>query len=164
MTRRRNPRVRSADQLDLLLDYQPPKNPLQAFPSEKVRAASLAASIARAVSVSLKECGRSRDQVAQEMSAYLGEAISENMLNAYASEARAEHIINVVRFVALIHATRDRRLLELVAERFDWAVVDRRDVLAIETAELEERKAKANRWFDREISWRRRQIKTGGGL
>jgi len=65
------------------------------------------------------------------MSAYLGEDVSENMLNAYASEARDEHIISLVRLIALIHATRDRRPLELIASMFGWAVIERRHLPAI---------------------------------
>ncbi|MBB4018201.1 hypothetical protein GGR16_003235 [Chelatococcus caeni] len=158
MTRRRNPRIRNPDQLDLL--GWVPSEPVKSFPVEKVRAASLASSLARAMSLTLKECGKPRGAVAEAMSAYLGEAVSENMLNAYASEAREEHIINIVRFVALIHATRDRRLLELIASMFDWAVIERRYLPAIELAERMEKRAE----MDREIDAVRRQLKTGGVL
>ncbi|MBX3545554.1 DNA transposition protein [Chelatococcus sp.] len=154
--RRRQPRP--ADQLDLL--GWAPSEPVQAFPPEKVRAASLASSIARAVSLSLKECGRTRDQVADDMGAYLGETVSSHMLNAYASEAREEHIINVVRFIALVHATRDRRLLELIASMFGWTVIERRYLPAIELAERLEKRAE----MDRGIEAVRRSLKTGGVL
>ena len=150
--RRRSPR----EQLDLL-DWQP-SSPIVAFAPERVRAASLAKTLSKAVSEALKSHGGSRADVARKMSDYLDEAVGENMLNAYSSEARDEHIINVVRFIGLIHVTRDRRLLELIAALFDWAVIERRHLPAIELAELMESRAE----LDREVEFRRRLLKTGG--
>lgn len=151
-------RPRHPDQLDLL--GWEPSQPVTAYEPHTVRAASLAASISKAVSQSLKQCGRSREQVAERMSAYLSEQVSKPMLDAYASEARGEHIINVVRFVALIEATGDRRLLNLIAELFGWAVIEQRYLPAIELAERMEKRAE----MDREIDAARRQLKRGGVL
>ncbi|GLK85723.1 DNA transposition protein [Ancylobacter defluvii] len=153
MSRRRHP-----DQLDLL--GWEPSEPVRAFEAHTVRAASLAASISKAVSQSLKQCALSREKVAARMSEYLDEAVSKPMLDAYASEARGEHIINVVRFIALIEATGDRRLLEFIASQFDWAVIERRYLPAIELAERLEKRAE----MDREIEANRRQLKRGGVL
>ncbi|QIB34783.1 DNA transposition protein [Ancylobacter pratisalsi] len=149
-------RTRHPDQFDLL--GWEPSQPVVAFDPRTVRAASLAASISKAVSQSLK--GRQREQIAERMSAYLDEQVSEHMLNAYASEARGEHIINVVRFIALVEATGDRRLLEFIAELFDWAVIERRYLPAIELAERLEKRAE----MDRDIEAARRQLKRGGVL
>lgn len=146
-------RPRNPDQLDLL--GWAPSEPVVAFDPRTVRAASLAASISKAVSQSLKSCGRPREQVAERMSDYLAEQVSKTMLDAYASEARGEHIINVVRFIALIEATGDRRLLEFIAELFGWAVIERRYLPAIELAERLERRAE----MDREIDAARRLLK-----
>lgn len=132
MTRRRP----HPDQIDLLA--WSPGNPVAAFAPQDIRAASLAASIAKAVSASLKMPGISREQIAERMSTYLGEQVSENMLNAYASEARAEHIINVVRFIALIDATGDRRLLQMIAEQFGWDVIDQKYRRIIRRAQRDE--------------------------
>lgn len=147
------------DQLDLLTDWQPSQT-VAAFAPETVRGASLAVSLSKAVSHALKASGRSRQDAARLMSDYLDEPVSEAMLNAYASEARSEHIINVVRFVALLHVTRDRRLLELIAEMFGWAVVERRFLPAIEMAEAMEARAR----LDREIDARRYALKKNGVL
>ncbi|MBF5095298.1 DNA transposition protein [Azospirillum sp. INR13] len=130
-------RRRDTQTLDLLA-WQPPE-PVRAFPPEKVRAASLRSAVAKAVSLALKECGRDRDDVAQAMGEYLGEACPKTMLDAYASEAREEHVINVVRFIALMHATGDRRLLQLLAEPFGLAVIDARYLPAIEDALLDDK-------------------------
>ena len=145
-------------QLDLL-DWEP-SNPVRAFAPETVRAATLASSISKGVSQALKSCGLKRADIARLMGEYLDEPVSEHMLNAYSAEARSEHVINVVRFVALLHVTQDRRLLELIAALFDWAVIDRRYLPAIELAEFQERKAE----LDREVDARRRLLKKSGVL
>lgn len=121
-----------------LLGWQPPA-PVKRFAEEKVRAATLRGAIARAVSAALKECGKPREQVAQEMSAYLGEEMTQNMLDAYASEAREEHVISLVRFVALLHVTGDQRLLQVIAELFGWAVIPQRYLPAIEAEILSDK-------------------------
>ncbi|MDI4666735.1 DNA transposition protein [Xanthobacter autotrophicus] len=155
---RRHPRPHR-DQLDLLSDWQP-SQPVRAFAPETVRGASLAVSISKGVSQALKGCGRSREDAARLMSEYLDEKVSVDMLNAYASEAKSEHVVNVVRFVALLHVTRDRRLLELIAAMFDWAVIERKYLPAIEMAEAMEARAE----LDREIDARRRTLKKNGVL
>jgi hypothetical protein len=89
-----------------------------------------------------------------------GEEVSKNMLDAYASEAREEHVINVVRFIALIHATQDRRLLEIVAEMFGWTVIERRYLRLIDLASLQEQQDE----FRRRADATRRQAKSEGLL
>lgn len=154
---RRRARSRT-DQLDLL-DWQP-SQPVAAFDPRTVRGASLAVTLSKAVSQALKACGRSRADAARLMGEYLDEQVSEAVLNAYASEAKSEHIINVVRFIALLHVTGDRRLLELIASMFDWAVIERKYLPAIEMAEAMEARAE----LDREIDARRRDLKRNGVL
>lgn len=155
MTRRRS----RCNVTDDLLAWQPPQ-PVKAFAPDRIRAASLAAQIARGVSEALRHAGRSRDQVAAEMSAYLGESVSTNILDKYASEAAEEHVINLVRFAALIHATRSRELLQMLADQFDWVVVEKRHVDAIELASALEERERLNR----EIDARRRSLQQSGGL
>lgn len=127
-----------------LLEWQPPE-PVVAFAPEQVRAASVASSIARAVAAALRDCGASRDDVAQRMSAYLGERVSKAMLDAYASEARREHQIPITRLIALMHATHDRRLLQLIAEPLGWAVIERRYLPLIELAAVQDRQDELRR-------------------
>ena len=127
-----------------LLDWQPPE-PVVAFAPEQVRAASVAASIARAVAATLRDAGVSRDEVAQRMSSYLGERVSCSMLNAYASEARREHAIPVTRLIALMHATGDRRLLQLIAEPLGWSVIERRHLPAIQKEAIREKREEMRR-------------------
>ena len=108
-----------------LLSWTPPETSVH-FAPEEIRAASLGARFCRAMALALKECGKSREEVAAEMSAYLGEEVSVAMLNAYVSEARENHTINVIRYIALAHATGDMRLLNLVCELFDHVAIPRR--------------------------------------
>lgn len=142
-----------------LLDWTPPA-PVAAFAPEQVRGATLEARIARAVSVALQESKLTRDEIAARMSAWLGEKVSLNMLNAYASVARGDHSIGLSRFLALVQATGDRRLLELLAEMFGWAVIERRHLPLIEMAAVQERLDELHRTKDA----LRRQARAGGGL
>lgn len=142
-----------------LLDWTPPA-PVAAFAPELVRGATLEARIARAVSVALQDCKLTRDEIAARMGAWLGSKVSTNMLNAYASAGRQDHPIGLTRFLALVHATGDRRLLELLAEMFGWAVIERRHLPLIEIAAVQERLDELNRTKDA----LRRQARAGGGL
>lgn len=123
-----------AAQMDLL-GWTAPR-PVARFKAERVRAASLLGRVARAVAETLK--GASRKSVAELMSTHLGEPVTRNMLNAYASEAREGHVISLSRLVALIHATHDRRLLQVIADEFGWVVVDAKYLPTIELASLRE--------------------------
>lgn len=127
-----------------LLEWQPPET-VVAFEPAHVRAATVAASIARAVAATLRDCGQPRDEVAERMSGYLGERVSKAMLDAYASEARREHAIPVTRLIALMHATGDRRLLQLIAEPMGWAVIERRHLPLIEVAAIREKEDELRR-------------------
>lgn len=157
MNRRANP-----DQLDLL-NWQPPE-PVVAYEPARVRSATLAGAIAQAVSATLKDDGRTRAEIAAAMSEYLGEDVTENMLNAYASEARESHVINLPRFIALLAVTGDQRALQMIAGKLDWAVIDRKYLPAIRLAQRVERRAEITRELDREIELDRRQLKAGGVL
>ncbi|MEJ0012825.1 MAG: hypothetical protein WDM94_09405 [Bauldia sp.] len=104
----------------------------------EVRGGSLASQIARAVAIALKRSKKDRADIANEMSAYLGERVSLAMLNAYASEARTTHRITVERFMALVEVTGCLDLLGLVAEPFGQAVVASRYAAIIELHLIEE--------------------------
>ncbi|KAB8123969.1 hypothetical protein D3W54_06895 [Komagataeibacter medellinensis] len=140
-----------------LLDWVPP-NPVVRFDPNLIRANQFTSRLSRAISVSLETCGRSREQIAAEMSAMLEKPISINMLNAYASVQREGHQISVPRFDALVSATRDRRLLEFMAEPFGWAVIERRYLPAIELAAVSGHKKELTR---RENALRRQAMRGG---
>lgn len=136
MARRRDPYT--AD----LLNWQPPE-PVERFDPQDVRAATLDAQLCKAMKVALE--GRDRFAIAAEMSRYLGKHVSQHMLNAYVSPGRDDHVINVVRFIALIAATGDRRPLQLLAEQFGCVVVDAKYLDVIEEVELAEKADEINR-------------------
>lgn len=142
-----------------LLDWTPPQAAL-AFEPAEIRGGTLAARISRAVSVALRDAGVSRRTIAARMTVFLGEAVSAAMLDAYASVARDAHRISLPRFLALVHATGDRRLLELLAEPMEWAVIERRHLPLIELAAARERKDE----MDREVEAIRRRARIAGGL
>ena len=135
----------SPRQLDLLTDWTPPEA-VERFDPVLVRAATISGRMSKAVSAALK--GKNRDAVANTMSEYLRETVSKAMLDSYASEAREDHPIPVTRLFALIHATRDRRLLQVLADEFDWAVVEARHVPLIELAEIEEERTRLGKMAD----------------
>lgn len=127
-------------QTDLLLDWEPPR-PVAKFEEHRVRAACFRDRLARAVAATLKDAdarGLTREDIAARMSEFLGERISLAMLNAYASQAREDHVISVARLLGLLHATRDQRLLELLAEPLGFAVVERKYLPLIELAAVRE--------------------------
>src|ERR1700744_322022 len=125
-------------QLDLLLDWEPPATTVRFEPVE-VCAATLPHQISRAVAAALKATPLSREEIAKRMSDFLGSDVKVNILNRYASPESEEHCISMVRFVALMHATRDRRLLEMLAEMMGWAVIERKHLVTIELASARER-------------------------
>lgn len=58
---------------------------------------------------------------------------------------REDHQISVPRFDALVGATRDRRLIDFIAEPRGWSVIESRFVPMIELAAVAERKKELTR-------------------
>ena len=117
--------------LDIFADWHPPV--VQHDP-EKVRSATFRGKLARAVSLTLTECGIERAEIAVKMSEYLGSDVSENMLNAYASESREEHNISTERLHALCVVTGDWRPIAVLIDGSDKALIERRYLAAVEDA------------------------------
>lgn len=122
-----------------LLAWEPPAL-VDRFDETSVRAATLRARIAHAVSATMKDCRLAREEIARRMSDWLGEKVTKNMLDAYASEAREAHTIPFLKLLALVHVTRDVRLLQLGAELFDRSVVEDRWLPWVEVGQLADRK------------------------
>lgn len=150
-------RSRTSPDQGSLLDWTPP---IARFEAVTVRGASLAASLSKAVGAALKGCGKPREQVARDLGDYLGDPIEKATLDKWASEAAADYIPSVVRFIGLIHATGDRRLLQMIADHFGWAVIDRKYLPAIEYAALSARKEE----LDRHVATLRRELRNAGVL
>lgn len=127
-----------------LLNWEPPEAAVR-FEDSDVRGATLSTRICRAMTLAIKDCGKNREQIAAEMSDYLGETVSVQMLNAYTSEARETHTINVCRFAAMVHATKDWRMLSIIPELFGFAVVDDRYISLIRATQMREKAAELDR-------------------
>lgn len=155
MSRRRD--TRTGDLFELRPDWQPAPASVS-FSEPEIRAATIAGRVSRAVARALADCADERPAVAKRMGEYLGEPVSLNTLNAYASQARDEHRINVPRFAGLVHATGDMRLLSVVPELFGHAVVPARYLSWIEVGQLAETRDEINRAFE----LARRQARRGG--
>jgi hypothetical protein len=137
------PAIRDANQADLLAWEAP--SPVDKFDPLRVRAATLAGKIKRAISETLKdeaEKGWDRESTAGAMSQYLGEPVSKNALDSWCSEAREDHMPSLVRFIGLLDATGDKRLLQVIAAQLGWAVIDKKWLPMIELASLREHEDK----------------------
>jgi hypothetical protein len=134
------PKPRDPNTLDMFTDWEPPQVAVT-LPAEVTTGGNLASQSAGAVSRALEASEMSREEVAAGMSKYLGEKISKNMLDAYASEARESHRITLERFIALIHVTGQNGLLGFVAEQFELIVVPQRysDLIELHFIEEQER-------------------------
>lgn len=132
---------RDSRTLDLLtMTIEVPQVPR--FDDADVRAARLDAKVAKAVAKTLKDAakdGQTRPDVAQAMSGYLGETVTRATLDAYAAESKADHTISLVRAMALMEATKDYRLLSLIADDLGLAIVPRQYEPAIREAVLAEK-------------------------
>ena len=142
-----------------LLTWQAPK-PVAAYPAEQVRAVSVGQRITRAVAQTLRDCPLSRADIALKMGEYLGQPVLVSALDAYASQARAGYKIPACRLMALVHVTGDARLLQLMAEDFGFAVIERRYLPLIELAALREHEDEIKRHADS----LRRRARSGGLL
>lgn len=84
--------------------------------SQPIKAANIKVKWSKAISLALSNCPMSREEIAKQMGDYLGENISPNILDAYASQGRDTHIINLPRLEALIFVTGDISLVNLLAD------------------------------------------------
>ncbi|WP_338665020.1 hypothetical protein VQH23_07550 [Pararoseomonas sp. SCSIO 73927] len=128
-----------------LWDYEPP--PVVAeFDPDEVRGKNLAARLSMAISKALSTVEASRAQIAARMTGFLGgPPVTKAMLDAYAAQSRPDHSISVPRFVALLHATQDRRLAQMLVEGLGWAVIEKKYLPLIEVAELREQEDRIRR-------------------
>lgn len=132
-----------------LLDWEPPIVEKRFEDETRVRAASVSHRLSRSVSTVLLDCELSREQIAEQMSEFLGSPISEAMLNAYASEAKESHNISMERAEALLLVTGDPRIFGDFVSRHGFAVIEKRYLHAVDDAiyadQIEELKGKKRR-------------------
>ncbi|AEQ50785.1 phage regulatory CII family protein [Pelagibacterium halotolerans] len=102
-------RRRDTQTLDLLRDFTPAPI-VERFDDEAVKAFSIAARLAKAITATFADADMDRRQLAQDMSEFLQDDVSKHMLDKYASSS-AEHQISAVRLLALVAVTEDVRPL-----------------------------------------------------
>ncbi len=131
------PRRTDTRTLDMFTDWQPPKVAVS-LPPEVTSGGNLGSRIARAISRTLKTSDMTREEIAQGMSDYLGDKVTKNMLDAYASEGREHHKITWERVIALVHVTGQHGLIGFMAEMFELAAVPTKYSDIIELYHIEE--------------------------
>jgi len=109
MSRRRDPFT-----LDIFRDYEPPADVVVRHDPEFSKGGTLDVQISRILSAAMERSGKTRETIAEEMSAYLGHRVSKDMLDGYASPARRDHRITLERFIALIDEIDSQELLAFV--------------------------------------------------
>ncbi len=142
-----------------LLGWTPPEVQVWRSDEPDVRSASLRDRISRAVALTLRECSKTREELAEEMSAWLGEEVAKASLDGYASQAREDHTVSFLRLPAPCHATGDTRLWQLGAELFGKTVIDDADLPWVEVGRLAVTKEEIGKALDAA----RRTARRGGG-
>lgn len=129
---------RDPNTLDLFA-WTPPEV-VQRYDERAVMALSWRDRVSRAVRETLNSSALSRPEIADAMSAWLGEGeeVPTSMLDAYASQAREGHTISYLRMIALGVVTGDPRLLQLAAEPLGRVVIEDRYLGAIQEAQATE--------------------------
>ncbi|MBP1862172.1 hypothetical protein [Rhizobium herbae] len=139
MTKRRD-----LNTLDLFRDYQPPEVAAR-FEPDVAKGGTLDVKIARVLSEAMSMSGKTRERIAAEMSEYLAQNVTENMLDCYASPARRDHKITLERLIALVDVTGCYELLGFICEFSGFVAVPARYAEVIQLWQTEERLADLER-------------------
>jgi len=156
-------RRKSDNQTPSLFDWEPPEI-IRRFDEQRVRSVSIKSTIARAIAAALKDSDKPRKDIAASMSGFLGERVTKNMLDAYASESRDDHNISYVRLLALAVATSDERLLQIGADLIGHLVVDNKYVDWIELGMEAEKREQAHQYAaerDKNFDYHLRRVRRG---
>jgi hypothetical protein len=81
---------------------------------------------------SIKRSAKSREEIAELMSQFTGQKITLRMLNAYTAEAAERHRFPLSFARAFCVAVGDWLLLNFIAERAGFRVIDARDTQVLE--------------------------------
>ncbi|KMK68554.1 hypothetical protein [Puniceibacterium sp. IMCC21224] len=110
-----------------LFAYEPPQVAV-GYSSDVAGRGPMDNRIARLVARALRDARDDRDKsrrdVADDMTVFLGRSISEAMLHKWASEASVDHRLPLDAFVALVHATGAMELLGFVPGEFGLTVIE----------------------------------------
>jgi transcriptional regulator with XRE-family HTH domain len=135
MSRRRDPLTKD------LFSWEPPKVAI-GYSADVIGRGRLDAKIARLISHALRDAreeqGLSREDVAQQISDFLGRKVSVEMLYKWTSESSEDHRIPLDAFIALVHATGAKGLLGFVPGEFGLTVIENEYAELIEERLLED--------------------------
>ncbi|WP_299440247.1 DNA transposition protein [uncultured Rhodospira sp.] len=120
--------------LDLLDDWTAPDVTVHYDGDTAPRGPDLDQRIAQAVSRTLSDDGRSREEIAEAMGAVLGHRMPKNTLDGYAAPSRGDHAISLARAIALMEVTGDVRVVAQELRRLGYAVIPDRYLGAVEEA------------------------------
>lgn len=112
--------------------FEPPR-----YSSLPAGLAGLERQISSAVGMILNSDARSRAVIAAEISDQLGETVSADMLNAYASPAREGHKVIMSRFLALIAVTKRHDVLDMLLREIGAAVLIDEELQTARIGQLE---------------------------
>ncbi|MDD1534582.1 MULTISPECIES: hypothetical protein [unclassified Bradyrhizobium] len=97
------------------------------FEDERVRSPMVASRISKAIAAAITDSGKSREQIAADMTAFLGgESVTAGTLYQYSSEANQKNNIPAHRLIALAKVTGDARLLNAALEGIGFVAVEAR--------------------------------------
>lgn len=101
--------------------------------------AGFSAMVSASVARMLGQDGRDRQKIAVAMSQLLGERVSKEMLDAYASEARAEHNIPTARWWALVAVTARFDVADAMAKQAGARVISGEEIKATQLGDVQAR-------------------------
>lgn len=129
--------------------------PLSSLPSQKRKSGSLRTSeaVKEALRIALRNCGLSREVIADELTRLTGESISIHQINNWAAPGKGDRSIPLEQLAALTLVTGDSGLASAALECAGWTVLRPEDrpfyELGRMTAEDRERTRKRRELLER---------------
>lgn len=90
--------------------------------------------VRKALSAAIRNCGKSRPQIAEDMSRLMGQGISVAILDAFTAESKPAHRFPAAWLAAFCVVTRDTRVLATIVEHAGGKLVTSEEAMLIELA------------------------------
>ncbi|EFO32464.1 conserved hypothetical protein [Roseibium sp. TrichSKD4] len=129
-----------------LLSWEPPKVEAR-YEETRVRAATLRGKVCRVVTEAMDKDGRSRDEIAGELSAYLREPISADTTYQWTSEANENRNIPGYALIGLAEILNAPEILNELLANSGFVVVDRKYIPLIEREIAIEQRERMDRFI-----------------
>ena len=125
------------------------------FMPDRIRASTAAGRISRVISESIRDSAKSREEIAREMSACLGETITVAMLDQYSSTANEKNNMPAHRLVALLSVTSDVRIVNALLADTGFIAVDGKYEALIRRETLREHQHQVQQQIEAaDLQWR----------